>query len=133
MYFHSFAEYVELGENSRAQTALIPPSSLFEGYSSANTASSNNPGISGFKKSTFLCRNKYGWGPLTEDYSFTPCFLDGVFLNIANLLIFTLGTYQLIVLWKRKPLPAKATWGLALKLVSILLYNFFFFFKYSSY
>jgi hypothetical protein len=117
MEFHPLVEYSDL-EHARAQSALVAPFSTADRFP-------ETPNMESMPKAVhFLCRSSTGWGPLTPDYSFTPCFLDGVVMNVANLLILVLGTYQFFVLWERKPLPAKSTWGLATKLVS----GFFFFF-----
>jgi hypothetical protein len=80
--------------------------------------------------SSCLCQNNQGWGPASQNqFSLTPCFVEGVVMNLPNLLLVTLGLYQITVLVKNKPVLAKIDWRLFSKMVchSLFHYEFFFF------
>uniref|UniRef100_A0A060TAR9 ARAD1D22132p n=1 Tax=Blastobotrys adeninivorans TaxID=409370 RepID=A0A060TAR9_BLAAD len=88
---------------------------ILDDASNANfTMASKHHGHSG--GAGCLCQNELGWGPFDPKFALTPCFIDGVVLNIPSALLILLGTFQLIKLWRRKRIPCKQDWRLYTKL-----------------
>ncbi|KAK9370171.1 P-loop containing nucleoside triphosphate hydrolase protein [Lipomyces kononenkoae] len=72
------------------------------------------PALSGF------CRNEEGWGPASDSfYDFTPCFSDGVLVDLTSLFMIILGSYQISELFKVKPVPTRKNWHYYTKLVLV--------------
>ncbi|CAN6675143.1 metal resistance protein Ycf1p [Trichomonascus vanleenenianus] len=70
---------------------------------------------------TCLCQDAFGWGPVTEEFELTPCFVNGVVLGFPSVFLFVLGIYQLWVLARRKPMPTVMDWKAYSKLALVAL------------
>ncbi|KAK9467404.1 P-loop containing nucleoside triphosphate hydrolase protein [Lipomyces arxii] len=71
------------------------------------------PSVSSF------CRDVEGWGPLSENFDFTPCFSDGILVDFTSLFIIIFGSYQISELLKVKPIPTRKNWHFYSKIVLV--------------
>jgi hypothetical protein len=125
MSFHE----TEFGDGSvfRTQEVLkgndIWPFKL--GTSDDLTWANNSTGVPAIDLSSCLCTNLEGWGPFNDQFRFTPCFIDGVVLQVPNVLVLLVGLYQLYVLAGRKPRGGSSDmkWSGWLKMVCIVIFG----------
>ncbi|KAK9477858.1 P-loop containing nucleoside triphosphate hydrolase protein [Lipomyces japonicus] len=74
------------------------------------------PAVQGF------CRDPEGWGPISENYfDFTPCFSEGVIVDLTSLFIIIFGSFQISSLLKVKPVPTPKNWAYYSKLVLVAI------------
>lgn len=74
-----------------------------------------------------LCKNKEGFGPISFYGDFTQCFINGVLLNFAALLMLIFGTRELVKLC-RVPHPGikyRRNWLIVSRISLVLLQVFF--------
>ncbi|KAK9461507.1 P-loop containing nucleoside triphosphate hydrolase protein [Lipomyces oligophaga] len=70
---------------------------------------------------TGFCRDTEGWGPVSEDYDFTPCFSEGSSVSLVSLFMIVLGSLQISKLLHVKPIPTPKNWHYWTKLVLVAL------------
>ncbi|KAK7208586.1 P-loop containing nucleoside triphosphate hydrolase protein [Myxozyma melibiosi] len=75
----------------------------------------SSPALNGF------CRDPEGWGPVSEDYDFTPCFAEGTLVDLVALFVIVLGSIQISALFKVKPIPTRKNWHYWTKLALVAL------------
>ncbi|ANB15991.1 ATP-binding cassette glutathione S-conjugate transporter YCF1 [Sugiyamaella lignohabitans] len=122
---HGINHFVDY-EVANAQLALVSESTDQSSFLAGVTSSVGS--LAGdIVSKCFLCKDPQGWGPVSESqFSLTPCFVDGVVLNFPNLLLLTLGSYQVHQLLKQKPMSTRWDWKFVTKLtlvsIQIVLY-----------
>lgn len=70
--------------------------------------------------SSCLCQSPAGWGPVDNEFNFTPCFIEGVLYNIPNLILIVFGSYQLYSISSHRPHPGSTDWFFILKLALVV-------------
>lgn len=114
--------YFEAAPGSLVSSSVADPSRVLHlsAFQIASNISSPPASVA------LLCHNKLGWGPFDSTFSLTPCFIEGVVLNLPNLFLWVFGSVQIYLLSKRSLASPPLNWHISSKIALVSLQIAFF-------